>query len=372
VDACIPHPVNNDNCWVHRNSGVGNYWFYLLSQGGSGTNDLGNAFNITGIGITKASKIVYKMAEDYLVPASTYPDARTASITAAEFLYLDNSCEEMAVTNAWYAVWVGEKFQYSNVTSSGPSFVCSSGAIFTVNNMPPGCSPIWTPSDNLTLYSASGNSATFIPKGTSTGNGSVQVSLSYTCGTSIPINTVNVFVGCPTPSISATKISGTGEPTEYRFTTIQYTNATYSWYVNNVLQQSGTSNTFEWYFPCNVSKTIKCKLTNGCGTSGFSNSITKTGGCNKTLSYSVSPNPATSTVTLSAVSPKTVVDSTEITYSSFDFVRVYDFQGNLKKSLKYSKANSVSINIADLNGGGYIFEIGTAEYAEKHQVMVNK
>jgi bacillolysin len=56
----------NDNCGVHTNSGVGNYWFYLLSQGGTGTNDIGNAFNVSGIGITDAAKIVYRMEDVYL------------------------------------------------------------------------------------------------------------------------------------------------------------------------------------------------------------------------------------------------------------------------------------------------------------------
>ena len=34
----------NDYCGVHTNSGVLNYWFYLLVEGGSGTNDIGSNF----------------------------------------------------------------------------------------------------------------------------------------------------------------------------------------------------------------------------------------------------------------------------------------------------------------------------------------
>jgi len=33
---------------VHTNSGVGNYWFYLLSAGGKGVNDIGNSYDGQG------------------------------------------------------------------------------------------------------------------------------------------------------------------------------------------------------------------------------------------------------------------------------------------------------------------------------------
>jgi Zn-dependent metalloprotease len=50
----------NDNGGVHTNSGVQNFWFYLLCQGGSGTNDLNNAYAVTGIGIAQARAIAYR------------------------------------------------------------------------------------------------------------------------------------------------------------------------------------------------------------------------------------------------------------------------------------------------------------------------
>lgn len=52
------HTANTDHGGVHTNSGVLNHWFYLLSVGGSGTNDLGNSYAIQGIGIDKAAKLL--------------------------------------------------------------------------------------------------------------------------------------------------------------------------------------------------------------------------------------------------------------------------------------------------------------------------
>ena len=40
-----------DHGGVHTNSGVQNYWFYLLATGGNGTNDNGHNYSVTGIGI---------------------------------------------------------------------------------------------------------------------------------------------------------------------------------------------------------------------------------------------------------------------------------------------------------------------------------
>jgi Zn-dependent metalloprotease len=96
-----------DNGGVHTNSGVANYWFYLLSEGGSGTNDFGNAFGVDSIGIDKAAHIAYRTLTQYLTPTSNYMDTRVASIQAAIDLYGACSAEAIATTNAWYAVGVG-------------------------------------------------------------------------------------------------------------------------------------------------------------------------------------------------------------------------------------------------------------------------
>jgi Zn-dependent metalloprotease len=99
----------NDNCGVHTNSGVLNYWFYLISVGGKGTNDNGNAYQVPAIGIDKAADIAYA-TELTLTNTSNYSSCRTASIAAATTLYGACSPEVEAVTRAWYAVGVGADY----------------------------------------------------------------------------------------------------------------------------------------------------------------------------------------------------------------------------------------------------------------------
>jgi len=101
---------DGDNGGVHTNSGVQNYWFYLLSEGGSGTNDIKNTYNVKAIGIDKAVQIAYRNLIYYLTPNATYEDSRNGSIQAAIDLYGKGSQEHQSVVNAWYAVGVGEQY----------------------------------------------------------------------------------------------------------------------------------------------------------------------------------------------------------------------------------------------------------------------
>jgi len=109
---------SGDSGGVHYNSGVQNFWFYLLSEGGSGTNDNGDVYTVGVLGMVKASKIAYRNLTVYLNSSSQYDDARTGAIQAAVDLYGAGSVEEIAVTNAWHAVGVGTAYEGSGNTGS--------------------------------------------------------------------------------------------------------------------------------------------------------------------------------------------------------------------------------------------------------------
>ncbi|MFK7048511.1 MULTISPECIES: M4 family metallopeptidase [Flavobacterium] len=110
-----------DSGGVHTNSGVLNYWFYLLSVGGSGTNDIGNAFNVTGITIAKAEKIAFRTESVYLSSNSNYASARTGAIQAATDLYGAGSPEVIATTNAWHAVGIGAAYSGGTSDTTAPT-----------------------------------------------------------------------------------------------------------------------------------------------------------------------------------------------------------------------------------------------------------
>ncbi len=113
-----------DNGGVHTNSGVQNYFFYLLSVGGSGTNDNGSAYSVTGIGAPNAAAIGYRALTTYLSSGSQYIDARAAWLHAALDIFGSCSSQIIQVGNAWHAVGVESQ------SSQWLSDVCGSYPLF--------------------------------------------------------------------------------------------------------------------------------------------------------------------------------------------------------------------------------------------------
>jgi bacillolysin len=135
---------SGDNYGVHTNSGVGNFMFYLLVMGGSGTNDIGNAYSVTKIGLSKADKIIYRTETVYLTPTSNYANWRDACISAATDLYGAASSEVIQVKNAWHAVGIG---------AAGSGTSCSAPTGLTTSNVTSsGATLSWTAVSGATSY----------------------------------------------------------------------------------------------------------------------------------------------------------------------------------------------------------------------------
>jgi Zn-dependent metalloprotease len=110
------------DCWydgignlnVHYSSGVGNHFFYLLSEG-SGKKTINgidydsptcNGNSITGIGRDKAAAIWYKALTEQWTPSTNYHNARVGMLNAAKELYGQTSIEYKTVNKTWAAVAV--------------------------------------------------------------------------------------------------------------------------------------------------------------------------------------------------------------------------------------------------------------------------
>ncbi|MEI6644612.1 MAG: M4 family metallopeptidase [bacterium] len=72
----------DDNGGVHQNSGPHNFFFYLLSQGGIGTNEL-YTYNFTGIGINNAEQLAYRVLSAYCTENTDYKAIRILWLNAA-------------------------------------------------------------------------------------------------------------------------------------------------------------------------------------------------------------------------------------------------------------------------------------------------
>ncbi|MFC7494818.1 MULTISPECIES: M4 family metallopeptidase [unclassified Nocardioides] len=110
------------NCWtsgagnvdVHYSSGIGNHFFYLLSEGSGAKTLNGVSYNsptcngstVTGIGRDAASRIWYRALTVYMTSSTDYHGARTATLSAASDLYGAGSAQHNAVATAWSGVGV--------------------------------------------------------------------------------------------------------------------------------------------------------------------------------------------------------------------------------------------------------------------------
>lgn len=99
----------------YQRSSPFSYWFYLLTEGGSGINNHDSssyAYNVKGIGMTKSIKILYRSMLYYLQPQSNYKDTRYATQQSAIDLYGHCSNEFKSVLEAWNAIGVYDDSLY--------------------------------------------------------------------------------------------------------------------------------------------------------------------------------------------------------------------------------------------------------------------
>ncbi len=99
VVGCSPSYLN-DYCGVHTNSGVGNKWFVLLSDGG-----IHHDVTVTGISVASAMEVAYRANAFYWNNQTDYHEAALGTISAANDLD-PSGVWATQVANAWNAVGV--------------------------------------------------------------------------------------------------------------------------------------------------------------------------------------------------------------------------------------------------------------------------
>jgi vibriolysin len=173
--SCAP-AAGNDRCGVHRNSGIANLFFYLLSVGGSHPRQKTDVI-VPGIGIEKAQQIWYRALTTYMVATTGFADARSATARAAADLY-GGPCspEWIAVQKGWDAVGVPGTWSCGcslTLASQNQSMDAAGGAGTVTVTGSAGCS--WTATSSVDFIT--------ITAGTSgAGNGSVSFDVAANPG----------------------------------------------------------------------------------------------------------------------------------------------------------------------------------------------
>jgi bacillolysin len=99
----------DDNGGVHLNNSIQNYYFYLLCEGGQGTNDGAIVYVVPPAGIPAGEKLAYATLTGYMTPDTDYAAARDAWVACA--MDLDEAGVTtnavISVSLAWAAVGIG-------------------------------------------------------------------------------------------------------------------------------------------------------------------------------------------------------------------------------------------------------------------------
>lgn len=134
---------SNVKAYAYVRATVLGYWYYLLCNGGNGTNDFGHNYSVTSIGIDKAQYIVYKTLF-WLTSTSNFIDFRNAVRTAVRLEYGATSNEYIQMQNAFYAVnlWdtpgssgATQCQSITNLTNASGTFEDGSGTSNYQNNI---------------------------------------------------------------------------------------------------------------------------------------------------------------------------------------------------------------------------------------------
>jgi len=336
----------------HINCTVIDHWFYLLSVGGQG---------VSGIGIDEAAGIVWDSELYRFTSNTSFAIARELTIQSAIETYGTNSCETMAVTNAWHAVGIGESYSVPNMTISGPPLVCTNGT-YTLNNalkLNNSYSHITWSVNPSYLVSPSSGGGGLNATTSKVGNGNPTITFNPGCG----INNVSKQFHTGPYSSSDYPITGPSSapcksyvyysiPTLSGVTSINWTWPSGWAYVSgqntiSLALRTGTSGGM-----------VSVGVNNTCGQSG-SNATKYTsvyGSCGYSLS--IYPNPASSELNIFFES----IDSTDLTANNgqkFEFeyeIKIYNLYQELIYSVKTSN-KTYKISISEFPDGSYILVI---------------
>ncbi|HSC54472.1 MAG TPA: M4 family metallopeptidase [Phnomibacter sp.] len=383
TNGCAPN-YNNDYCGVHTNSGVLNYWFFLLSEGGNGTNDIGNTFSINGLGINAAAQIAYRTKLLMNNSLANYPLCRQLSIQAATQLFGNCSNEVAQVTNAWFAVGVGAEWTSPFQLYATYGQDCNS--ITATSNFPSNSNVTWTTTNGLLI---NGNSSPFTvlsntvtissPNGT---GGGITASIGGSCFTPtisfcpcVPWNNpvINWIYSAPT----------TSEPLQAEVSPAHPDAIRYEWYINGQLVETtyGTFlSTYNW--PCtSEGEGLSVIAVTSCGTSAPVYGGTYSPICypyRTNSNLKLYPNPASSEVVvrledLNSKSINRQKEQTTGTLKCIIQITIIDKMGITRKVLKFSKGNILStFNVSDLPSDIYYLDISDGSTHVKKPLVIRR
>jgi hypothetical protein len=274
---------------------------------------------------------------------------------------------------------------------TNPTLLCTVGQTFTVNNIPAGCTVSWTPSSNLNVLSASGNTALIAAKANSNSSGSIQVNVVSTTCSSVSIPLYTLWAG--TPQITNQKVDGNYYSPGNQIcpgnhwlnvTPIGGNAGTATWTVPSGIPYSVGTNLLNFTFPSSFSSAaITVRSANSCGTGVNWNFYLskKPYGCTGYYAMTVYPNPASDNVTITIDEEIPLVTNNDGDLSTVEMnntqvvepityiIKIYNNQSTLLSSISRS-GKSFNIPLINMRDGTYIIEVSDGKNSYRQPLIV--
>jgi hypothetical protein len=292
--------------------------------------------------------------------------------------------------------WQNYVSQVSNADVLGENSFCTSSA-YSVTNIPLNSSVTWsvTPSGIVTLTQANNRATlTRVTNGLVTlratvlnacGGTSLLVSKPVTSGNPFPTgvttavsNSTN-FTGPLQSSVSFFMPAGnsglaTFNITDTRFSSFNWTPVSIpsgaSWQTFGALRQQLNINiTANGAAFTQTTATVRLSAQGPCGAYTSNFSATAVVSSASSPAFSISPNPAASTVTVNAKSDEL---NTDAQTGAISEIRIYDMQGNLKKTQKFGGVTTAQIDVSSLKPDIYIIDVFDGAISERQQLLIQR
>ena len=282
---------------------------------------------------------------------------------------------------------------------SGSTNLCSSGGQYSVVNAPANSYVQWS-YDTTKITSYYGGNTWIALRAIGNGEGWVEACIPpVTCGDTIHLPRMTVWAGIPTAYSFYTEVNGQ-EVDYYDVALIcpNITNCFDSW---PYVEEMGTTN-FNWHLPSwyspsggfganglcfnangTVGSSITADVTNSCGTGyGVLQIYFGNNGCSRSFQYTISPNPASSLLTVEQLTAEEAVgrtvleaaevydlsDSKDADDGSYTVEIWHEKKGKVKAVT--SKKKEEIIDVSGLEKGYYILHIRTKGAIYKEHLLV--
>jgi hypothetical protein len=259
-------------------------------------------------------------------------------------------------------------FYASTKITGSTSYMCSGSRVYSVKSIP-GATYTWTYSSTLTITGATNtNQLTVQRNGTQRGGAWVQVVITTPCSAISATSRLDFWVGGPQISIAYSPSgSCNGTWQTWSLSASASYGSNWHWYAD---VNPGNFNIYSPYSSSTfVSVTggggVRLTYTDLCGASQL-DGVTIWSNCH---GFRVGPNPATSTISISA---EPGASGTSRSTATFSEVNLYDKDGNLKKHFVFKGARSATLDVNDLPLGIYIIEIVEGSLKERQKLEIIK